>query len=111
MNIRESRRFFCMREYFVHHIQAALFVLVLATLTLISSTTQATVIYKEIVLADAPRYYWNWDDGDFAPTAMISTNLGAGVDGLITASKTYAPAPSSGTNNAGGHSLIRRMCP
>jgi hypothetical protein len=61
--------------------------------------------YKEAVLAAGPRYYWNWDDGSFGLTDMISSNLGAAAGGQLHGSKTYAAGRTDGTSSAGGLSL------
>lgn len=64
----------------------------LATAVLSVVTAQTHGAYMDSVLADGPRYYWNWDSGYFVSPAeatdpeMSSDNLGAGLGGKLGAS-------------------------
>jgi len=89
---------------FNRRLRTGLAVFLLATLSLTALSAQATT-YKDLVLADGPRYYWNWDDGSFGGVDMISDNLGAGDAGQLYGSKTWGSATTIGTSNANGLSL------
>jgi hypothetical protein len=74
-------------------------VLALGCLAVVASDASAAYLtYKDAVLADAPRYYWNWDE-----TSGAALNYGAGAGGTLAGGATASRAAS--TINNGGLSL------
>jgi hypothetical protein len=66
------------------------------------SRAQATTIYSSVVLADAPRYYWNWD-GTGATEANAATSGATG--GTLVGDTTATRATSTGNHNYAGLSF------
>jgi hypothetical protein len=70
----------------------------IVVVAMLAGQLQASTLYQNAVLADAPCYYWTWDE-----TSGNALNDGSGGGGALVGSTNAARAAS--TVNAGGLSL------